>query len=147
MTRPSAKRMTYRRTIAAGHRSYGDKAYTTSAETLLQHLAQIGCENIRLNKGITEHSYTNQATLGLNFVQRTIKRSHPSHRRVTIIFDTRHPAAARIYKCRFHNRDRRQTVCHYFIFIRFRHTDITQQIDTPHRMSVDRYSRQPVHSN
>lgn len=65
--------MTYRRTIAAGHRSYGDKAYTTSAETLLQHLAQIGCENIRLNKGITEHSYTNQATFGLNFVQRTIK--------------------------------------------------------------------------
>ena len=118
--------------------------YPASAITFLQHGAQVGRKDIRLDERISEVGDAYQAGMGRQLVQRTIKRCHAAQGGVTVIFNAGHAAATGVYKGRFHCRGwRQQTVG---LTHDFRHgTHIAKYVYPPQHITPYRGSRQQAH--
>ena len=144
MALPAAEVMPHRGAVAAGHGSNRDEAYPASAITFLQHGAQVGRKDIRLDERISEVGDAYQAGMGRQLVQRTIKRCHAAQGGVTVIFNAGHAASTGVYKGRLHCRGwRQQTVG---LAHDFRHgTHIAKYVYPPQHITPYRGSRQQAH--
>ena len=144
MALPSAEGVTHRRAETAGHGGDGDKTYSATAISFLEHLTQIGCQNIRLDKGVAEVGDTNRTGCFGKLVECLIEPRHATHGRVAVIFNARHAYATGIHKGGLHLRERRQQT------VRLTHrlgraTHVTQNIHTPQHAATHRYTGQQMH--
>ena len=144
MALPSAEGMTHCRTETTGHGRDGDKTHSATAIFLLKHLAQIGRQNIRFDKGVAEIGNTNRTGCCGKLVECLIEPRHATHGRIAVIFNARHARTAGVHKGGLHLRRRGQQT------VRLTHrlgrtTHVPQDIHTPQHTATHRNTWQQMH--
>ena len=145
MALPSAEGMTHCRTETTGHGRDGDKTHSATAIFLLKHLAQIGRQNIRFDKGVAEIGNTNRTGCFGKLVECLIEPRHATHGRIAVIFNARHARTAGVHKGGLHLRRRGQQTVRFFFRHRLGAAHIAQQVHTPQRVFAHRDAWQPLH--